>query len=171
MSEIEDRIGTLEARVAELKDWRQKYEDGQKELKRLKETYAGTEKLRAALVGFLDLQNGPRPAAGGKETINLTEKELTVNLSHEETEVGLTTKTVTGKVVFCGLQDLAKEGFSEAALSGCLKERGWNVGHSTLAPTLGGLVKDGYLIRLEGKPAKYRLPTKLTVRVENESRT
>jgi len=77
-----------------------------------------------------------------------------------------------GKVLFSALTELSNEGFSEAELSDTLKEHGWNIPHNTLAPTLGGLVRDGYLVKLEGiKPAKYRLPkkVKLNVRVGGKS--
>jgi hypothetical protein len=171
---FEARITSLEKRVAQLKTFEvdsgahsrlvYQYAEDKKAWEQERKT---TEKLRAALVEFLAL-DGPRPAivAGGKETISLTEKELAVTVSHEEKALNMTTATVVGKILFAGLTDLSKDGFSEAQLSECLKEHGWNVGHSTLAPTLGNLVRDGYLVRLEGKPAKYRLPTKMKVTTE-----
>ena len=160
MSEASDRLAALESRVAALKDWKAKYEH---ETKR-------TEKLRHALREFIgfdaasELIGAPVPAT--KETMNLTVKDLVVNVSHEDKVKNLTTDTVIGKVLFCGLTDLAKlDGFSEAQLSAALAERGWNIGHSTLGPTLGGLVRDGYLIRTQGKPMRYRMPTKVLLNV------
>lgn len=118
---------------------------------------------------LLALDTSPTPAQITKETLNLNHKELVVNLAHEEKELNLTTATVMGKVLFSALTALSKEGFSEAELSQTLKEHGWNVPHNTLAPTLGGLVRDGYLLKVEGaRPAKYRLPQKVKLNVKEE---
>ena len=160
MSEASDRLAALESRVAALKDWKAKYEHERKR----------TEKLRDALREFIGFdavtQMVGAPSASTKETLQLTAKDLVVNVSHEEKVRNLTTDTVIGKVLFCGLTDLAAPGeFSEAQLSGALAERGWNIGHSTLGPTLGGLVRDGYLIRTQGKPMRYRMPTKVLLNV------
>jgi len=176
------RLTELENRVVNIKDWKQKYEEDKRkwdeegkrkfeEIEGLKKRADTMEKLREVLIQFL----GPNvvfPASTqpGKETLNLTHKELTVNLTHEEKELKLTTGTVMGKVLFCALTELSKEGFSEAELSEALKEHGWNVPHNTLAPTLGGLARDGTLVRLEGvKPAKYRLPQKVKLNVRGET--
>lgn len=173
MSEVLDRLTALENRVASLKDWKQKYEEDKRkwdeEKGKLEKGLDGVQKLREALAQFLALDTAPAatPAQSTKETLNLSHKELIVNLAHEEREVNMTTSTVVGKVLFCALTELKKDGFTEAELSEALKEHGWNHGHSTLAPTLGGLVKEGHLIRLDGKPkpTKYRLPTKLKLNV------
>ena len=169
MNEISDRVTQIENRVAELKDWKRKYEDDEQKWKREKkgllEQAGESEKLRDVLRQFLDLNHMPAHVAT-TETVNLLQKELVVNLTHEEKETNMTTGTVVGKTLFCALTDLPREGFSEAELSGSLKEHGWNVGHSTLAPTLGNLVRDGYLIKLEGKPAKYRLPDQVKLNAE-----
>lgn len=116
---------------------------------------------------------GPSAVFTGKtqpiETLNLEHRELVVNLAHEEKELNMTTGTVVGKVLFCAVTELSKDGFSEADLSEILKEHGWNVPHNTLAPTLGGLARDGTLLRLEGmKPARYRLPQKVKLNVRRE---
>jgi hypothetical protein len=108
-------------------------------------------------------------AQSAKETLNLNHKELVVNLTHAEKETNLTTGTVMGKVLFCALTELPKEKFSETELSEALRERGWNVPHNTLAPTLGGLVRDGYLVKIEGlRPTRYRLPLKTKLNVRGE---
>jgi hypothetical protein len=158
--------------VAQTKDWKQKYEEDKRkwdeEKEELRKQVDGVLKLREVLIQLLGVDAVPTsvPGQSVKETLNLNHKELVVNLAHEEKELNMTTGTVMGKVLFSALTHLSKDGFSEAELSDTLKEHGWNVPHNTLAPTLGGLVRDGYLVKLEGiKPAKYRLPNKVKLNV------
>jgi len=170
LSEVLAKLAELENRVASIKDWKQKYEEDKRkwdeEKEKLQKRADAVLKLTEALRQLLALDMVPTPAQPNKQTLNLNHKELVVNLAHEEKELNMTTGTVMGKVLFCALTELSKEGFSEAELSETLKEHGWNVPHNTLAPTLGGLVRDGYLVKLEGvKPAKYRLPNKVKVNV------
>lgn len=42
----------------------------------------------------------------------------------------------------------------------------WN--QKGVAPTLGGLVRDGYLMKLGTRPTKYRLPAKVKINVEGK---
>jgi DNA-binding HxlR family transcriptional regulator len=180
LSDITDRLDSLEKRVEELKDWKKKYEQDEKKwagekkelqglVKDLEGLVAGGRKLAEALRDFLaPYINFPQnvvPRKANSLNVNLEETQLAVDVTHKEEDVNLSTATVTGKVVFCALTELSKDGFSEAELSETLKEHSWNVGHNTLAPTLGGLVRDGYLVKIEGKPAKYRLPTKVKLNV------
>ena len=172
-NEILDKLSALESRVSSIKDWKQKYEEDKRqwdeEKKELQRGATGVQKLREALRRLLALDAVPAPSQLAKETLNLNHKELVVNQAHEEKELNLTTATVMGKVLFSALTALSKEGFSEAELSETLKEHGWNVPHNTLAPTLGGLVRDGYLLKIEGaRPAKYRLPQKVKLNVREE---
>lgn len=171
MSEIMDRLGELEKRVAGLKDWKEKYfkdkEDWDRKREELEKALKESNEIRAALARWL----APfQPVGTGQKTginANLEETQLSVNLSHQEKQVNMTTGTVIGKILYCALTELSKEGFSESELTVALKERGWNVGHSTLAPSLGGLVRDGYLIKLAGtRPSKYRLPVKLKMNIQ-----
>ena len=182
MNEIEARVEALERRVAGLKDWKRQYEEDKrlwaeederksKKIEELAKKADAVEKLREVLIQFL----GPSATFTAKtqpiDVLNLEHRELVVNLAHEEKELNLTTGTVNGKVLFCALTELSKDGFSEADLSEALKEHGWNVPHNTLAPTLGGLARDGTLIRLEGiKPARYRLPQKVKLNVRGEGK-
>jgi len=174
LNEVLAKLAELESRVAQIKDWKQKYEEDKRrwdeEKKELRKGTGAVQKLGEALRQLLALDIVSAPAQPGKETLNLNHKELVVNLAHEEKELNMTTGTVMGKVLFSALTGLSKKGFSEAELSDTLKEHGWNVPHNTLAPTLGGLVRDGYLVKLEGaKPAKYRLPLKVKLNVRVES--
>jgi hypothetical protein len=103
----------------------------------------------------------------GPQTVNLTEKEMLFNISHSEETVELSTDKQQGRIMFCAVNDLPKEGFTEKELSEALQEHGWIIGHSTLAPTLSStLPKAGLLMRVNGSsPAKYRIPSKVTVKV------
>ncbi len=173
MNEVLAKLTELENRVAGIKDWKQKYEEERckwdEEKEELQKRADGMQKLREALRELLALDIVSASAQPAKETLNLNHKELVVNLAHEEKELNMTTGTVMGKVLFTALTELPKEGFSEAELSETLKEHGWNVPHNTLAPTMGGLVRDGYLMKLEGaRPAKYRLPSKVKLNVREE---
>lgn len=170
MSEITDKLDELERRIAEIKDWKQKYEDGKREWdrerKELVKAAEVTNKLKEFLTQFLALEPAAGPGQPSTTKINLEEKELIVNLAHQEVEVNMTTGTVVGKILFCATTELTKDGFSEADLAEALKEHGWNILHNTLAPTLGGLVRDGHLVKLEGtRPSRYRLPGKLKLNV------
>ncbi len=178
MSEVSEKLAALETRVADLKDWKQKYEDDNRkwdeERAALQKKSNGLNALREALLNLLLplphlTAQGTGPAH--QETLNLNHKELVVNLTHQEKELNLTTGTVMGKVLVCALTDLPREGFNETELSESLKEHGWNVPHNTLAPTLGGLVRDGNLVRVEARPMKYRLPTSVRMNVVGEGST
>ena len=177
MSELSDKLAELENRVANLKDWKKKYEEDKgkwdKERGELQKGNGSVKKLRDVLREFLDVDSAagassPDSAGVEKETLNLTYKELIVNLAHEEREIVVSTATVMGKILWAALTELNPGGFSEAELTDALKEHGWNISHNTLAPTIGGLVKDGHLIRVVGaKPARYRLPKKAKVEVNS----
>jgi uncharacterized protein YPO0396 len=176
LNEVLAKLNELESQVNSIKDWKQQYEEDKhkwdEEKQELQKRADGVLKLREVLIQLLGLDavSAPIPVQSSKETLNLKHKEMVVNLAHEEKELNMTTGTVMGKVLFCALTELSKEGFSEAELSEILKEHGWNVLHNTLAPTLGGLVRDGYLVKLEGiKPAKYRLPEKVKLNVSGEA--
>jgi len=118
------------------------------------------------MIEFLNLDRASVPAGTSKAVLTLEHKELVVNLAHGEKEINLTTGTVIGKVLYCALTELDKEGFSQVELSDALKDHGWNIPQTTLAPTLGRLVKDGNLVRVEGsKPMEYRLPGKVKLNV------
>jgi len=177
LSEVLDRLTELERKVANVKDWKEKYEaekqkheEDKQQWDKDKHELIGVRAFRDELRAFLDIDGAATPTQlSTRTTVNLTDKELAVNLTHEEKEVNMTTTTVAGRVLFCALTDLSKDGFGELALSEALRERGWNVPHNTLAPNLAGLVKDGTLIRLGTRgPAKYRLPQKVKMNVRQE---
>jgi intein/homing endonuclease len=109
-------------------------------------------------------------AASNSLTVDLEHRESSFTVSHVEEPVELSTKNQAGKIIFVAITDLPKEGFTERELSNALQERGWPIGHSTLAPTLSStLPKMGLLMRVDGSsPAKYRVPGRVKVNVKNQ---
>lgn len=106
---------------------------------------------------------------GGKIDLNLTVRELAVNIQHAGNRVeDLDTQKGDGKILYCALTDLHKQPFSEADMSAVLDERGWHMAHGTLAPILSNVVKQNLLIKIpKTRPFRYRLPSKVTFRGEN----
>jgi len=148
------------------------YEEKTKDLTRRLEKAEGDLKLfnelREILVNIFPGSRFQIPA-GAQKDIDLVHVETTVNISHREEAVSMSTSTVLGKILYIAINDLSREGWSEKDLSEAMKEHGWNVGHSTLAPNLGNLVKQGHLIRIaKTRPTRYKLPSKLKVNVEKE---
>lgn len=174
-SKLESKLSELEGRIKNLKDWKAFYDKAKEDWDKERFELLNTTKkqdttvltLRDTLIKFLGLNgaSSSQHAETTKDNINLRHKELNVNVAYQERNIEMTTSTVVGKVIFLASTELNKEGFTEAELSNTLLEHGWNIGHSTLAPTLGGLVKDGTIIKLEGRPAKYRLPTKIKLQI------
>jgi len=150
-SEPTDRIEKLEAKVQEINE----------QIDSL--TKAMTDRY-TELVQELRQRKSAFPRSMPKE-IDLEHKELIVNLTHVDKPIQLTTDSSNGKVLFCAIKDLPKGEFTEKEASEALAERGWHIPHSTLAPILSNMVKHGYLIPVKTKPQKYRLPTKLTIKV------
>jgi len=161
-AEMGAKITELEGRIAKLPDWKKKYED---EHDKLEAEHTQVEAIR----GYLQqAQHGlqwlfgndipnliPSPDA---RTMNLQEQQTVVNISHEEKPVNLTTNTVVGKILYVALTEL-KDGFTSEELMAHLAEHGWPIGPNTISPTVGGMVKNGSLVRLpDTKPPKFRTP-------------
>ncbi len=112
-----------------------------------------------------ELSGPPAP-----ERIELEAKEVQVSVTKLEPDVrSFSTKTVSGKILFTLVEDLSNAESLEEDIHVALKERGWNVIHQTLAPELGKLVKAGTLIKGNEKPARYRIPGKLKIKMEEQS--
>jgi len=108
-----------------------------------------------------------RVEPSGKEIINLQEKELVVNIGHSENIVQMTTDDLFGRIMLCVLKDLPREGFDEMQLQGAMRERGWHMERIMLALNMGKLIKAGRLLKDGQKqPYRYRLPSKITVNVQ-----
>lgn len=63
------------------------------------------------------------------------------------------------------LNDLKNKASGETEIADAMRERGWNYGHSTMAPELAKLVSNGDLVKSDGWPATYRLPGNLKIKV------
>jgi chromosome segregation ATPase len=98
--------------------------------------------------------------------LKIEAEELKVSIEHSEVTQELSTKTGLGKIMYCILKDLEGKPSSEAEISDALQEHGWPMAHSTLAPNLAQLVKQGLLVRVEGKPLRYRPPGKVGLEVK-----
>jgi len=99
---------------------------------------------------------------GGTIDLNLTIEELAVNIRHlGDRTVNLSTANNNGRVLFCAIKDLEQKEFREGEISAALKERGWELAHSTLASVLWQLAKDKLLIKRGKRPIIYRLPSKV----------
>jgi len=158
MEQAEAKIKELEDRIAALPGWKKKYES----------EHSKVEAIRTA---FMTLFDSPLllPQYTAKQSdVNLQEQQTIVHIAHEEKPVVMTTSTNVGKILFVALTEL-KDGFTSVELMARLAEHGWNVGPNTISPTVGGMVKDGYLVRLPDiKPTRYRTPLKVKFDVTEE---
>ena len=110
---------------------------------------------------------GATTPSGPKLTaVNIEAEELKVSVEHTERIQELSTKTGLGKIMYVCLKDLEGKPSSESEISDVLQEHGWPTAHSTLAPNLAQLVKQGLLVKMEGKPIRYRSPGKIKVEVK-----
>lgn len=101
-------------------------------------------------------------------SIRITAQDTRVEIQHEGDAVrSFNTKTVQGKVMYAIAHELKGEPSTESDIEAAMKDNGWNHGHNTLAPEIAKLVRDGTLIRSEGKPIKYSLPSKVKLDVKN----
>lgn len=101
----------------------------------------------------------------GPVNINAVEREVSITFSQETRE--FQTTGPRGMIMFTVLGDL-KTGGTEAEISSAMHERGWNYGHSTMAPELAKLVKSGDLIAEGERPKKYRVPGKLKITIDGK---
>lgn len=103
------------------------------------------------------------------DEINLEAKRVLVSIRNTESEKrSFTTTNPAGRILFALIQDLSNKESSESEISAAMQERGWNYTHGTFGPELSKLVKAGTLIRAGEKPARYRVPGKLTIEVREE---
>lgn len=102
------------------------------------------------------------------QALSLEHAEMIVNVKHSEKPVSLSTETQHGQIMYVAINELPKEGFTEREISEALKEHGWDIAHSSLAPALGSqLAKNGMLIKVPNtRPTRYRIPSKVQIKVE-----
>jgi polyhydroxyalkanoate synthesis regulator phasin len=162
--ELEKNITELINRIHELEVKKKLMDQKDEEIKELKDQLKKLQGLQTALSQVIPIE---KILPSGK--INLEHRELEVEISHTEETVEMSTKTGLGKILYVAIETLPKDGFTEKELSDALDERGWHTPHSTLAPNLAQLCKQGYLIKITNqKPTKYKLPTLLKIKIEKE---
>ena len=101
------------------------------------------------------------------KNIDIQSTEVLVTIMDSEPENRqFTTTNPAGRILFVLIKDLENRDSTEAEISAAMRERGWNYTHGTFGPELSRLVKKGTLIRANEKPARYRIPGKLKIDVE-----
>lgn len=156
VNEMEAKIKELEGRIADLPDWKKKYEA----------EHAQIVDIRSAIATFLGYPLVKEQY--DKPQIGLEHQQTVVTITHEEKPVAMTTSTVVGKVLFIALTEL-KEGFTSVELMAHLAEHGWNIIPNTISPTVGKMVRDGTLVRIDdSKPTRFRTPIKVVFNVKKE---
>jgi hypothetical protein len=108
-----------------------------------------------------------KPTQEESETINLEHKEITVNLTHSNKIIEMTTDDIHGRIMFCAIHDLPKDGFDEMQMTGAMADRGWRMERILLALHMDKLNKVGRLLKISTqKPYRYRLPSKISINVK-----
>lgn len=154
----------------------ERIEEVQERIQRLENVFKEYEGFDRFLISRIEnvvderLKALPNIPAGvlGTSSVELEASEMRVKLSHTEEAVKMTTKTGLGKILYAVIHDLKGKPSSENEISDELQEHGWPMGHSTLAPNLAQLVKQGLVVKEEGKPLRYRPPGRLKIEVEKE---
>jgi len=137
-------------------------------LEKLQTDSEAVQKIREGLAQLLPNVPSTGAEISKERTMEVTHVEVLTKTIHSDEIEKLTTKTVIGKILWAAQKELPDKEWSEQEVSDAMVEWGWNISHSTLAPTLGGMVKDGALVRIQGRPARYRIPTKKKFEVEKE---
>lgn len=161
-TELQQQLDKLTAIGLTVKEQKTLIENLELELRDLRPL----KQLRDALIKILPtVPSGPSEPL--KTTVDLEHTEMVVNVTHKQQLVKLTTEIQQGQIMYVAINDLPKEGFTEKDISEALKEHGWNIPHTSLAPQLSSnLAKQGLLIKIQGtRPQRYRLPTKLKIKV------
>jgi hypothetical protein len=104
------------------------------------------------------------------QNVKLEAETVNFSVSHSEKTVEITTRDQQGQILFCALNDLPREGFTQKEMTDALQDRTWNMSAGSLSVHLNvNLVKKGLLIRGPTDPGthktvKYRLPAKLNIK-------
>jgi DNA segregation ATPase FtsK/SpoIIIE-like protein len=148
-------------------------------IQNLEKKLEGTDKFREALRDLIGVDQiptrDPTVNASQVQDVHLEAESVNYAVSHSEKTVEITTRDQQGQILFCALNDLPREGFTEKEMSDVLQERGFKIGHGSLAPQLNAnLLKKGLLIRVPADPAnhkavKYRLPAKVNIKNAKET--
>jgi hypothetical protein len=130
------------------------------------------KKLRDALLDIIPVQSTIKAPivngnGNGTTTILMADTQLNIEVSHFDKTVEMKTDNdQKGQIMYVAVNDLPKDGFTVSEASSALREHGWNIADSSLTAHLSAnLPKMGLIISLGGRPAKYRLPGKVNVKV------
>jgi DNA segregation ATPase FtsK/SpoIIIE-like protein len=157
----------------------QDLKDAEAKIANFEKKLEATEKLRDALkdlIGF-DIKKGPSVNGSPVQEVNLASETVNYILSHSEKTIEISTTDQQGQILFVALNDLPRDGFTEKEMANALAERGYNIGHGSLAPHLNvNLIKKGLLVRVAAGPGthkavKYRLPTKISIKNKGDTET
>jgi hypothetical protein len=136
------------------------------------------EKLQSKVSQFEKVQEALFLLFGPLNTTSMpdSQTEMKMDLAHSQLVVSskflgerqfqFSTDTKEGQLMYCIVNELPKEGFTESDLLKKVIEHAWVVKQSTTNTTLGKWVSQGLLIR-EGKT--YRLPQKVIFKAVNSN--
>lgn len=159
----------LEKRLADLEASNKRLEEDNRRLRHP----PGDGYREVATVSKAPLPPPPLRGAGKKANVgpidvDLVEREVRIEVSTEPRS--FTSSSVRGKAIIVLIEDLKNAPSTEGEIADAMRERGWNYGHSTMAPELAKAVRDGDLVKDDGRPARYRLPGNLRVVVNGRAK-
>jgi hypothetical protein len=123
------------------------------------------EKTNSAILSLLRKVLDPE----GKLALNIAAEDLEVFVTIQKQQMtkDFDTSSMNGKIMFCAIEDMKNQPFTESEIGKCLSERAWPNSRGAIAPTLSKMLGANLLIRENGSsPAKYRIPGKITVRTK-----
>ena len=113
----------------------------------------------------IKLQESPMVQLG---PIDIDVKERIVDICYSEEPREFATTNPAGRIMYVLLKDFDDKQATEGEIGDAMRERGWNYGHSTTAPELSKLKRNGDIISDNGRPAHYRIPGKLKIHIEDK---
>lgn len=121
----------------------------------------------------------PAPAAHAHQSgrviqagpILIEARERVADIHHSEEVREFATTGARGCIMYALIHDLKNQPSQEGDISAAMRERGWNYSHQTMAPELAKLVKAGDLITDGNRPAKYRAPGNVKIRIKHQGAT
>lgn len=100
------------------------------------------------------------------DEIEINNKEIRVSIIDQGPEVRqFNTSNVPGKIMLVVVKDIPYQQATESTITEAMRERGWNHDHGVISPAITNLVKKGNLMKINGRPAIFRLPGKVKFEV------
>jgi len=178
--ELAVRVAKGEVSSEKLDEYKPKMEEPDLErIRKIEKKLVEVENLVGKVIKYLDENHqyfrqkiekleeklGEKPVSIARK-VEIEGAEMMVTVKQvEPTCVKLTTSTISGKIIYCAVNDLEGE-FSPMELWGRMVEHGWNINPSTLKLNLGQLGKQGLLVRTE--KGRYRRPKHVKVEAIEE---